>query len=316
MAKNADIRNQLANKVNAVQTQSEEEPKTIAGYLKKLQPELQKALPKHITPERITRIVLTTIRNNPALQECSPASLLGAVMQSAQLGLEPGIVGHCYLVPFNRKIKGQNGAPDQWVKEVQFIIGYKGMIDLARRSGHIQSIYAHTVHEADDFVYELGLHPKLIHKPATGNRGAMTHVYAVAHFKDGGYQFEVFSKQDVENVRKRSKSKDNGPWKTDYEEMAKKTVIRRMWKYLPISIEIQQQVSQDETVRKDITAEAQSVYDDELVHGSSDVPVINAPEPEQTKEENQEVKPSVQDDADPFNGEPINIKHDELPFDD
>ncbi|MCY8590957.1 recombination protein RecT [Bacillus haynesii] len=308
MAKNADIRNQLANKVNTVQTQSEEEPKTIAGYLKKLQPELQKALPKHITPERITRIVLTTIRNNPALQECSPGSLLGAVMQSAQLGLEPGLVGHCYFVPFwNNKEKR---------REVQFIIGYKGMIDLARRSGHIQSIYAYTVHEADKFVYELGLHPKLIHKPATGQRGEMTHVYAVAHFKEGGYQFEVLTKHDVENVRNRSKSKDNGPWITDYEEMAKKTVVRRIWKYLPISIEIQQQVSQDETVRKDITAEAQSVYDDELVHGSSDVPVINAPEPEQTKEENQEVKPSVQDDADPFNGEPINIKQDEFPFDD
>ncbi|MCY9340580.1 recombination protein RecT [Bacillus haynesii] len=308
MAKNADIRNQLANKVNTVQTQSEEEPKTIAGYLKKLQPELQKALPKHITPERITRIVLTTIRNNPALQECSPGSLLGAVMQSAQLGLEPGLVGHCYFVPFwNNKEKR---------REVQFIIGYKGMIDLARRSGHIQSIYAYTVHEADKFVYELGLHPKLIHKPATGQRGEMTHVYAVAHFKEGGYQFEVLTMHDVENVRNRSKSKDNGPWITDYEEMAKKTVVRRIWKYLPISIEIQQQVSQDETVRKDITAEAQSVYDDELVHGSSDVPVINAPEPEQTKEENQEVKPSVQDDADPFNGEPINIKQDEFPFDD
>ncbi|MED4408312.1 recombination protein RecT [Bacillus licheniformis] len=308
MAKNADIRNQLANKVNTVQTQSEEEPKTIAGYLKKLQPELQKALPKHITPERITRIVLTTIRNNPALQECSPGSLLGAVMQSAQLGLEPGLVEHCYFVPFwNNKEKR---------REVQFIIGYKGMIDLARRSGHIQSIYAYTVHEADKFVYELGLHPKLIHKPATGQRGEMTHVYAVAHFKEGGYQFEVLTKHDVENVRNRSKSKDNGPWITDYEEMAKKTVVRRIWKYLPISIEIQQQVSQDETVRKEITAEAQSVYDDELVHGSSDVPVINAPEPEQTKEENQEVKPSVQDDADPFNGEPINIKQDEFPFDD
>ncbi|MCA1182055.1 recombination protein RecT [Bacillus licheniformis] len=308
MAKNADIRNQLANKVNTVQTQSEEEPKTIAGYLKKLQPELQKALPKHITPERITRIVLTTIRNNPALQECSPGSLLGAVMQSAQLGLEPGLVGHCYFVPFwNNKEKR---------REVQFIIGYKGMIDLARRSGHIQSIYAYTVHEADKFVYELGLHPKLIHKPATGQRGEMTHVYAVAHFKEGGYQFEVLTKHDVENVRNRSKSKDNGPWITDYEEMAKKTVVRRIWKYLPISIEIQQQVSQDETIRKEITAEAQSVYDDELVHGSSDVPVINAPEPEQTKEENQEVKPSVQDDADPFNGKPINIKQDEFPFDD
>jgi len=306
MAKNADIRNQLANKANAVQKETEK-PRTIADYLEDMKPELQKALPEHITPERITRIALTTIRTNPALQECSPGSLLGAVMQSAQLGLEPGLVGHCYFVPFwNNKEKR---------REVQFIIGYKGMIDLARRSGHIQSIYAHTVHEADTFDYELGLHPKLVHKPATGQKGEMTHVYAVAHFKDGGYQFEVFSKQDIENVRKRSKSKDNGPWKTDYEEMAKKTVIRRMWKYLPISIEIQKQVTQDETVRKDITAEARSVYDDENFLISGDSPVIDDPEPEQTQKDNQE-KTSVQDTADPFDGEPVDIKQDEFPFDD
>ncbi|AYK60084.1 MULTISPECIES: recombination protein RecT [Bacillus] len=304
MAKNDDVRNQLANKVNSVQ--KEDKPKTLADYLNDMKPELQKALPEHITPERITRIALTTIRSNPGLQQCSPASLLGAVMQSAQLGLEPGLVGHCYFVPFNKKIKGQNGAPDQWVKEVQFIIGYKGMIDLARRSGHIESIYAHAVYEKDEFDYELGLHPKLVHKPSTGHRGEMTHVYAVAHFKDGGYQFDVFSKQDIENVRLRSKSKDNGPWQTDYEEMAKKTVIRRMWKYLPISIEIQRQVAQDETVRKDITAEAQSVYDDNVLDLGGNQFLS---EPQQPNE-----KPSAQD-ADPFDGKPVDISDDDLPFD-
>lgn len=285
MAKNEDIRNQLANKAANNVQQQEEKPKTIADYLASMQPELQKALPEHMTPERLTRIALTTIRSNPQLQQCSPASLLGAVMQSAQLGLEPGLIGHCYFVPFNKKIKGQNGEKDKWTKEVQFIIGYKGMIDLARRSGHIESIYSHVVYEKDQFEYELGLNPKLVHKPATGHRGEMTHVYAVAHFKDGGYQFEVFSKEDVESVRLRSKSKDSGPWQTDYEEMAKKTVIRRMWKYLPISIEIQQYAAQDETVRKDITQEAKSVYDEEILDMPYSVePTLESPNTEQADE--------------------------------
>ncbi|RUS07913.1 hypothetical protein EFW58_00661 [Bacillus velezensis] len=219
-------------------------------------------------------------------------------MQSAQLGLEPGLIGHCYFVPFwNNKEKR---------RDVQFIIGYKGMIDLARRSGHIESIYAHAVYETDEFDYELGLHPKLVHKPATGQRGAITHVYAVAHFKDGGYQFEVFSKDDIEKTRKRSKASDNGPWKTDYEEMAKKTVIRRMWKYLPISIEIQQQVAQDETIRKDITAEAQSVYDENVLDLGGNQFL--------SESEQQEEKPSAQD-VDPFDGKPVDISENDLPFD-
>lgn len=135
------------------------------------------------------------------------------------------------------------------------IIGYKDMIDLARRSGQIVNIYDHAVYFNDEFDYELGLEPKLRHKPCmSGDRGEFIGAYAVAHFKDGGYQFEFMPKEEIEKRRKCSKAANNGPWVTDYEEMAKKTVIRHMWKYLPISIEIQQVVVQDETVKKDITA--------------------------------------------------------------
>lgn len=257
MATNEAVKNQLANRKNGTTPKSKEQVNTIHAYLKRMGPEFEKALPKHMDADRLGRIALTTIRQNPKLLECSIPSLMGAVMQAAQLGLEPGLIGHCYLVPFyNGKLKQT---------DVQFIIGYKGMIDLARRSGHIESIYAHTVHENDEFEYELGLHPKLVHKPSTGERGEMEFVYAVAHFKDGGYQFEVFSKHDVDKVKQRSKAGANGPWKTDYEEMAKKTVIRRMFKYLPISVEIQQQVAEDETVRKDITAEPESVYEENVI---------------------------------------------------
>ncbi|QRG65276.1 recombination protein RecT [Brevibacillus choshinensis] len=249
MATNQDIKNQLSSRANqSAQKQSPEQ--TIAAYLKRMGPEIEKALPSHMNADRMARIALTTMRTTPKLLECNVSSLLGAVMQAAQLGLEPGLIGHCYILPYGR--------------EAQFIIGYKGMIDLARRSGNIESIYAHTVYEADEFDYELGLHPKLHHKPATGRRGEMKYVYAVAHFKDGGYQFEVMDKEEIEKRRSRSKASKNGPWVTDYEEMAKKTVIRHMWKYLPISIEMQQQATQDEVVRKDITSDPVSVYNDAI----------------------------------------------------
>lgn len=257
MATNKDIRNQLANKANGGQKAPTSPANTIAAYLKKMGPEIEKALPSHMNPDRMARIALTTIRTNPKLLEASIPSLLGAVMQAAQLGLEPGLIGHCYLVPFRNGKTGQT--------DVQFIIGYKGMIDLARRSGQIENIYAHAVYSNDEFDYELGLEPKLKHKPyMEGDRGEFIGAYAVAHFKDGGYQFEFMPKSEIEKRRSRSKAAKNGPWVTDYEEMAKKTVIRHMWKYLPISIEIQQQAMQDEVVRKDITSEPEYIEMDHL----------------------------------------------------
>jgi recombination protein RecT len=262
MATNSSLRNQLANKANK-EAAAPTPAQTIAAYLKKMGPEIEKALPKHMDADRMARIALTTIRTNPKLLECSVPSLLGAVMQAAQLGLEPGLIGHCYLVPFKNNKTGQT--------DVQFIIGYKGMIDLARRSGNIESIYAHAVYSNDTFEYEYGLHPKLVHKPAMTDRGEFIGAYAVAHFKDGGYQFEFMPKEEIEKRRKRSKASNNGPWVTDYEEMAKKTVIRHMWKYLPISIEIQQQATQDGVVRKDITSEPEHV---EYIEGEAfEVPV-------------------------------------------
>ncbi|OCA87322.1 recombination protein RecT [Pseudobacillus wudalianchiensis] len=273
MATNKDVKNQLANKANGGNNAPASPANTIAAYLKKMGPEIEKALPKHMDADRLARIALTTIRTTPKLLECNISSLMGAVMQAAQLGLEPGLIGHCYIIPYG--------------KEATFIIGYKGMIDLARRSGQIQNIYAHAVFENDDFEYELGLNPKLIHKPAAGNRGNMTHVYGVAHFKDGGYQFEVMDMQEIDKRRGRSKASKNGPWVTDFEEMAKKTVIRHMWKYLPISIEVQQQAVQDEVVRKDITAEPEYI--------DMEDPVIETPKEEPAAESEDKKEPLQQD---------------------
>ncbi|WP_400194656.1 recombination protein RecT [Lysinibacillus telephonicus] len=236
-------------------------PKTIEDYLKQMAPAMAQALPKHMDVDRLTRLAMTTIRTTPQLREADVSSLLGAVMQAAQLGLEPGLMGHCYLLPFKNNKKG--------ITEVQFIIGYKGMIDLARRSGHIQSIYAHAVYEKDEFEYELGLEPKLKHKPCMDvDKGNFVGAYAVAHFKDGGYQFEFMPKSEIEKRKGRSKAANSNysPWATDYEEMAKKTVVRHMWKYLPISVELQQQVAYDEGTApkremKDITPDQEFFID-------------------------------------------------------
>jgi|SRR5699024_7260401 len=257
MATNETLKNQVATKQKN-EVANGKKPTTINDYLDQMAPAMAQALPKHMNVERLTRMATTVIRTTPQLKEADVSSLLGAVMQSAQLGLEPGPMGHCYLLPFRNNKKG--------ITEVQFIIGYKGMIDLARRSGHIQSIYAHAVYENDEFEYELGLHSDLKHKPAESDRGEFRGAYAVAHFKDGGYQFEYMSKTDIEKRRARSKSgKSNySPWATDYEEMAKKTVVRHMWKYLPISIEMQQNVAADEgTGRniKDVTQEEDNFVD-------------------------------------------------------
>ncbi|MED1304736.1 recombinase RecT [[Bacillus thuringiensis] serovar konkukian] len=258
MANNESIKNQLANRTENKPASPEQ---TVEAYMKKMGPRMAEVLPKHMDMDRMSRIALTTIRTNPMLLECTVPSLMGAVMQAVQLGLEPGLLGHCYLLPFNKNV-GTKQNPE-WIKEVQFIIGYKGMIDLARRSGHIQSIYAHAVYENDEFEYELGLHPKLTHKPSFGDRGKFIGAYAVAHFKDGGYQMEFMPESEIEKRRGRSKSKDFGPWKSDYEEMAKKTVVRSMFKYLPISIEVQTQAQHDEVVRKDITEEPEFIEAEE-----------------------------------------------------
>jgi len=226
---------------------AKDKPKTIEDYLKQMAPAMSQALPKHMDVDRLMRLTMTTIRTTPELREADVGSLLGGVMQAAQLGLEPGLLGQCYLLPFQNRKKG--------ITEVQFIIGYKGMIDLARRSGHIQSIYAHAVYENDDFEYELGLDPKLKHTPSMdADKGEYIGSYAVAHFKDGGYQMEFMPKAEIEKRRNASpggRSKYS-PWNNYYEEMANKTVIRHMWKYLPISVEVQQQVAHDEGTARDI----------------------------------------------------------------
>lgn len=214
---------------------------TMQGLIQAMEPQIRKALPSVITPERFTRMVLTALSSTPKLQTCTPQSFLGAMMQAAQLGVEPNTpLGQAYLIPYGNVC--------------QFQLGYKGLIDLAYRSGEVSSIQAHEVHENDVFEYEYGLEPKLKHVPAQKDRGNVIMYYAVLKLKNGGVGFEVMSREDVETfARKKSKAFNNGPWKTDFDEMAKKTVLKKVLKYAPLKTEFARAVATDETVKSTLS---------------------------------------------------------------
>ena len=238
MANANEAMNALKNKTTAVTNSSQ---KNMNQWIKTMEPQIAKALPSVITPERFTRMAMTAISNNAKLAESTPQSFVGALMNAAQLGLEPNTpLGQAYLIPFKNK----------GVMETQFQIGYKGLIDLAHRSGEFKMIYAKEVYENDDFTFEFGLDPKLEHKPSTDeDRGEVIYYYAVYTLVNGGFGFEVMSKKDVEAHGKRySQSYSSGfsPWKTNFDEMAKKTVIKKLLKYAPIKTEFVKQTTTDE----------------------------------------------------------------------
>ncbi|QCP84358.1 hypothetical protein EYE35_01300 [Cereibacter sphaeroides] len=222
---------------------------------------------KHMNPERMMRVVANAIRTTPKLQDCEPMSFLGALMQCAALGLEPNtILGHAYLIPFenSRKRIGPDGKPvkgadgrDIWDKipEVQLIVGYKGLIDLARRSGHITSIAAN-IHYSDDelWEYEEGTEATLRHRPGP-QEGKKLHAYAIAKFKDGGHAYVVLPWKVVMRVRDGSQNwqsavrngkTNKNPWFTHEDAMAMKSAVRALSKYLPLSVEFMDAMSVDE----------------------------------------------------------------------
>jgi recombination protein RecT len=255
----------LANKLATKPQDAVVKPKDpFAEIIERNMPAIKVALPKHLSPERMARVALTTIRTNPNLQKCNPVSVLASIVQAAQLGLEPGILGHCYIIPYGN--------------EAQFQIGYRGMIDLARRSGNIESIQAHEVYENDLFELEYGLSDHLKHVPwhllGVTEPGNVRGAYMVAKFKDGGHQIHYMPIKEIEDHRKRSKASKTGPWVSDFVEMCKKTVVRSAWKWLPISIEVMRQVeAKDEAITVDFT----SVQDADVIDAT---PVVE-PEPAQ-----------------------------------
>lgn len=244
-----DMANKLAQRANNG-VQAADPAKSISALMKKMEPEIAKALPKHLTPDRLARIALTSIRQNQKLLNCEQMSLLAAVMQSAQLGLEPNTpLGEAYIIPYG--------------KEAQFQVGYKGIISLAHRTGEYQSIYAHEVYKNDKFEYAYGLDKKLIHVPADEPEGDPIYYYAVYKLKNGGMDFVVWSAKKIEgHAKKYSQAYQKGwttPWKTDFPAMAKKTVLKEVLKYAPKSAEMAKALVADETVKHEIAADMSEV---------------------------------------------------------
>ena len=253
---------------NKETTVVEKKPKTIFDVIQAGAKQFATALPKHINTDRFVRIAITTIRQNPKLAQCSQESLLGALMVSAQLGLEPGNLGQCYLIPFENKRMG--------TVECQFQIGYKGLIELLRRSGQLSDIYSYTVYENDDFNIEYGLSRTLTHKPNFDERGEIKGFYAVAILKDGAKAFEYMTKDEVvkHEEKYRKGSYKNDVWNKNFEEMAQKTVVKKLLKWLPVSVEFLDMINKDEKSFKTVNEKSTDLKDVEVIENNGDI--INA----------------------------------------
>jgi recombination protein RecT len=190
----------------------------------------------HLTPDRMIQMAATHIARNPQIAECTAQSLMGAVLQASLLDFKPiAALGECYFVPYNNKVKQADGR-EVWRKEVQFQIGYKGWMTLARRCRRIKSFYAHPVYEGDEFSYELGLQQTMRHQPC-GRIGKVTHAYAVAHIEDADPVFVVLTREQIEHLRLKNahqKADPSGAWKTDYAAMACAKAVKQLIKWLPL----------------------------------------------------------------------------------
>lgn len=231
-----DVKQALKKQVNN-KAVAQQPKQNMENMLTLMANEIQKALPENIKSERFQRIALTAFNGNTKLQQCDPVSFIAAMMQAAQLGLEPNTpLGQAYLIPYGN--------------QVQFQVGYKGLLDLAQRTGQYKNITANAVYEKDNFELEYGLNPKLVHIPyMEGDRGKVIGYYGVYNLINGGQGFEFMTRDEVEaHGRKFSKSFNNGPWKSDFDAMAKKTVLKQLLKYAPMSIELQEATGIDERV--------------------------------------------------------------------
>lgn len=232
-----------------------------------------KALPKHLTPDRFIRVALTALTKTPKLASCDQASFFSQLLTLSQLGLEPD-GRRAHLIPFENRKRG--------VVECQLIVDYKGLVELAQNSGKISNIHADLVCENDVFDYDCGeikTHRINFRKP----RGQAYAVYAKARFKDGSERCEVMTVEDVEKIRQRSKAKDSGPWQTDWNEMAKKTVFRRLSKWLPLSPEQRDALEADDDRAADVVTNGQppAIFEVAALPESTGAePEAETPEPE------------------------------------
>lgn len=223
-------------------------------------------LPKNLTPQKLFRLTITEVRKNPDLGKCTVTSLISSLLSCAQVGLEIG-TNKAYLVPYNKNVNIGTKNNPQWIqyKECQFQIGYRGLIELALRSGKILKIYAQPVFSNDFFLCKYGNDEKLEHTPIIrGERGEFIGAFAVAKFANcvtGEYQFDFMNVDEINAIKDRAKAKsDKTPWNTDYYEMAKKTIVKRLCKYLPSSSELDEALKIDDESELEIDG---NIYDAE-----------------------------------------------------
>ena len=258
-------------------------PKTVKDHINSpaFLDAVKKSLPKHLTADRFVRIAIMAVTRQPKLMQCEQAGLLGALMQLSQFGLEPD-GRRAHLIPFNNRKRN--------VVECQLIIDYKGIAELAMRSGLVSYLHADVVCENDVFEENMGeivTHQIDRRKP----RGKVYAAYALCRFKDGTAKADVMTFDEVEAIRKRSRSGSDGPWVTDWNEMAKKTVFRRLSKWLPLSAEIREVVeADDDHTIKDVTPSGPSLAD--VLRGPS-LPELEVASPEATAIEAETTAESV-----------------------
>jgi recombination protein RecT len=187
-------------------------------------------MPKHLKPERFLRIAMAALTKTPKLADCTQSSFLTCLLNLSAAGLEPD-GRRAHLIPYG--------------KECTLIIDYKGLAELAMRSGVVANLHADIVCENDDFEYDSGRvirHKIDFRKP----RGEAYAAYAICRFKDGTEKAECMTKDEIEGIRKRSRAGNSGPWQSDWTEMAKKTAFRRLSKWLPLSAEFRDAVERDD----------------------------------------------------------------------
>ena len=220
------------NTLAARPTSAPVKPTTVKGWIETpaFRDQVARALPKHLTPDRFLRVALTALLKTPKLATCTPESVTQCLLSCSQMGLEPD-GRRAHLIPYGNACT--------------LIVDYKGIVELAMRSGLVANLHADTVCENDAFDYdrgELKIHKIDFRKP----RGEVYAVYALARLKDGSEKCEVMTKDEVESIRKRSRAGTSGPWVTDWNEMAKKTAFRRLSKWLPLSPEFRDAVEADD----------------------------------------------------------------------
>lgn len=273
--------------------------KSVTNLLTSYQAQIQAALPTFIKPQTAIQAAITCMMKKPELMDCTSHSLIACVLTASQMGLVfDDFLGEAYLIPFNNTKKG--------VREAQFVPGYKGLCKLARNSGLVKSIKAVPVYEGDHFIHEEGLNDRLEHKPmGNENPAEITHVYAIIKYLNGGYEFIVMTRSKIEGVRDKSKNYINAKnkaetvWVKDFEEMAKKTTVRRLLKLAPLSPEVARAVALDEAADMGMQNVAADWANDlptmteEIEHEMVEENVTNQKEAEESRQQNNQANASA-----------------------